>query len=121
MGSGLLSINEAAKAVGGITGGRSPHQSCIRRWILRGARGHKLAATLVGGRYFVSRIDLIKFLNAPPAPPDRPSQSAAAISGILGKPWGNQPNTVCPNPRAAANAPEPGGQAVNTTREAAAG
>jgi hypothetical protein len=44
-----------------------PHVNTIRRWILRGCRGRRLAATMIGGTYRVSPDDLAHFLDTPPA------------------------------------------------------
>ena len=92
MRSGTLTVAQAAKLVGEITQQRSPHVSCIRRWILRGARGNKLPATQAGGRFFIERVDLIRFLQQPATskPAARPqSATDAAISGLLGTAWGS--------------------------------
>ena len=54
-----------------------PHVNTIRRWILRGCRGRRLAATMIGGTYRVSPDDLADFLDTPPAPiPGRRQLSA---------------------------------------------
>lgn len=83
-----LTISQAAKYVGESTNTRSPHVSCVRRWIQRGARGTKLRATRVGGRYYVDRKDLVAFLNATPSKPEGASQASQAISELLGCAWG---------------------------------
>ena len=42
-----------------------PHINTIRRWILEGARGRKLAARQVGGRWFTTPEALQEFLETP--------------------------------------------------------
>ncbi len=86
MSSGILSVSQAARAVGEITGVRKPHQSVIRRWITRGVRGRKLAAQQVGNKYYVERLALIKFLSAKPTKNTTQDNTAAlAINAMLGR------------------------------------
>ena len=86
MSSGILSVSQAARAVGEITGVRKPHQSVIRRWITRGVRGRKLAAQQVGGKYYVERLALIKFLSAKQTKNTTQDNTAAlAINAMLGR------------------------------------
>ena len=86
MSSGILSVSQAARAVGEITGVRKPHQSVIRRWITRGVRGNKLAARQVGGKYYVERLALIKFLSAKPTKNATQDNTASlAINAMLGR------------------------------------
>ena len=42
-----------------------PHINTIRRWILQGARGRKLDAKQVGGRWFTTPEAVQEFLDAP--------------------------------------------------------
>ncbi len=91
MSSGILSVSQAARAVGEITGAPKPHQSVIRRWITKGARGNKLAARQVGGKYYVERLALIKFLSAKPNTDTTQNNNAElAINAMLGRQAGAQ-------------------------------
>ena len=91
MNSGILSVSQAARVVGEITGAKSPHQSVIRRWITRGVRGNKLAAQQVGGKYYVDRLALIKFLSAQPNTDAAQNNNAElAINAMLGRQAGAQ-------------------------------
>ena len=86
MSSGILSVTQAARAVGEITGVRKPHQSVIRRWIAKGVRGNKLPARQVGGKYYVERLALIKFLSAKPNTDTTQNNNAElAINAMLGR------------------------------------
>ena len=91
MSSGILSVSQAARVVGEITGAKSPHQSVIRRWITRGVRGNKLAAQQVGGKYYVNRLALIKFLSVKPNTDAVQNNNAElAINAMLGRQAGAQ-------------------------------
>lgn len=91
MNSGILSVSQAAHVVGEITGAKSPHQSVIRRWITRGVRGNKLPGQLVGGKYYVERLDLINFLSAKPNTDAVQNNNAElAINAMLGRQAGAQ-------------------------------
>ena len=86
MSSGILSVSQAARAVGEITKVKTPHASVIRRWIAKGVRGNKLNAQQVGGKYYVERLDLIKFLQRRPnvdAPQQRNTEQS--INAMLGR------------------------------------
>ena len=49
------------------------HVNTIRRWILKGSRGRRLTARMIGGRHFVTQQQLDDFLNSPAtAPTGRP-------------------------------------------------
>ena len=90
MSSGILSVSQAARAVGEITGARKPHQSVIRRWITKGVRGNKLAAQQVGNKYYVERLALIKFLSTKPNKATQDSHAELAINAMLGRQAGFQ-------------------------------
>ena len=89
MSSGILSVSQAARVVGEITGAKSPHQSVIRRWITRGVRGNKLAAQQVGGKYYVNRLALIKFLSETEHGRST-NNNKLAINAMLGRQAGAQ-------------------------------
>lgn len=55
----LLTMREAAASVG-----NGVHLATIHRWSTAGVRNIKLRTTLVGGRRFVERAELDKFLAA---------------------------------------------------------
>jgi len=42
------------------------HINSVRRWVLKGARGRRLPAKMVGGKWFVHRDDLAAFLESSP-------------------------------------------------------
>ena len=78
----LLSLTEAAKAIPG-----RPSVCSLHRWRLHGVRGAKLETVLVGGRRFVSREALERFIAATTAaaagerpPPRTPRQREKAIA-----------------------------------------
>ena len=82
----ILSVSQAARVVHDITGIKKPHPSVIRRWIARGVRGNKLAAQQVGGKYYVERLALIKFLSAKQTKNTTQDNTAAlAINAMLGR------------------------------------
>ena len=55
-----------------------PHINTLRRWILKGARGRKLDARLIGGRWFTTEASLQEFLDAPACPTQAPRKLTAA-------------------------------------------
>ncbi len=59
--NGFLSMREAVNSLPS-----RPHLNTIRRWILKGARGRKLDAKLIGGRWFTTKQALDEFLNTSP-------------------------------------------------------
>ena len=57
MSDDLLTFPQASREIAG-----RPHVSTIHRWRLNGVRGVRLETVLVGGRRFVSRDALDKFI-----------------------------------------------------------
>lgn len=55
----LVTLPQAGRYVPG-----GPSASTIWRWHLRGIRGHRLEATLIGGRRYTSRQAIERFLRA---------------------------------------------------------
>jgi hypothetical protein len=58
--SNLISLREAANSIPS-----RPHINSVRRWILKGARGKKLDAKQVGGRWFTTHEAVQEFVDAP--------------------------------------------------------
>ena len=88
MNSGTLTVAQAATCVSEITGAKKPHRSVIRRWIAKGCRGTKLKAHRVGNLYYIQRIDLINFLQAPCATQSTPTNATMALGAMLGRQYG---------------------------------
>ena len=88
MKSGTLTVAQAVTCVSEITGAKKPHRSVIRRWIAKGVKGNKLKAHRVGNLYYIQRIDLINFLQAPRATQSTPTNATAALSAMLGRQYG---------------------------------
>ncbi len=88
MNSGPLTVAQAATCVSEITGAKKPHRSVIRRWIAKGVRGTKLKAHRVGNLYYIQRVDLINFLQAPRATQSTPSNATMALAAMLGRQYG---------------------------------
>jgi excisionase family DNA binding protein len=59
--SDCFSLNRVAKHLG-------VHLATVYRWTSKGVRGRRLRSYLVGGRRFVSRVDLDLFLQPSEAP-----------------------------------------------------
>jgi hypothetical protein len=59
----VLTLHQVAAFVAEVTGIK-PHANTVTRWITRGARGHRLAATRVGHLYAVRRDAVLAFLTA---------------------------------------------------------
>jgi hypothetical protein len=59
----VLTLHQVASFVAETTGIK-PHANTVTRWIIRGARGHRLAATRVGHLYAVRRDAVLAFLAA---------------------------------------------------------
>lgn len=59
----VLTLHQVAAFVAEKTGIK-PHANTVTRWIIRGARGHRLAATRVGHLYAVRREAVLAFLTA---------------------------------------------------------
>lgn len=57
----VLTLHQVAAFIAQTTGIK-PHANTVTRWIIRGARGHRLAATRVGHLYAVRREAVLKFL-----------------------------------------------------------
>ena len=55
-----LSLRDAAREIPS-----RPHINTLRRWILRGSRGRKLEAKMIGGRWFTTRDAIKRFLENP--------------------------------------------------------
>ncbi len=55
-----LSLRDAAREIPS-----RPHINTLRRWILRGSRGRKLEAQMIGGRWYTTRDALREFLATP--------------------------------------------------------
>ena len=88
MKSGTLTVAQAATCVSEITGAKKPHRSVIRRWIAKGVKGTKLKAHRVGNLYYIQRVDLINFLQAPRATQSQQTNATAALSAMLGRQYG---------------------------------
>jgi hypothetical protein len=56
-----LVASKAAAAWSKLTGGNRPNRSTIIRWIKEGTRGHKLRASMIGCRWYVSLESLREF------------------------------------------------------------
>jgi hypothetical protein len=57
----LMSIPDAATHLGKLTG-QKPHVSTLWRWCLKGCRGVKLESICVGGKRFVTRTAIERFV-----------------------------------------------------------
>jgi hypothetical protein len=57
----LMSIPDAAKHLGKLTG-QKPHVSTLWRWCLKGCRGVKLESICIGGKRFVTRTAIERFV-----------------------------------------------------------
>ena len=55
-----LSLRDAAREIPS-----RPHINTIRRWVLKGSRGRKLKAQMIGGRWYTTRSALREFLGTP--------------------------------------------------------
>ena len=108
----LLTISDAAKFIGKITGNR-PHTSTVARWMLKG-NPPKLTRHKIGGRLYVNRDELISFMQG--ATPDSSTHSTntanTAIGQMLGRPYGQQ----VPNPQVQTKAGEEDGTEVKKHR-----
>ncbi len=58
--SDWISLREAANSIPS-----RPHINSVRRWILKGARGKKLDAKQVGGRWFTTSEAVQEFVDTP--------------------------------------------------------
>jgi uncharacterized protein DUF1580 len=54
----LIPLNAAASLIPGC-----PHKQTLHRWRIHGVRGRKLETVLVGGRVFVSREAITRFMS----------------------------------------------------------
>lgn len=55
---------ETGILAGQLTNGRPVDRTTVVRWIVSGLHGHRLAARRCGGRWYITRDDLERFLNA---------------------------------------------------------
>ncbi|MBA3312627.1 MAG: helix-turn-helix domain-containing protein [Planctomycetota bacterium] len=65
-----LSLSKAARTLG-------VHVSTLHRWRLNGVRGHRLRVVRIGGRSYVLRDELERFVAALSDPPTPPTPKAA--------------------------------------------
>ena len=56
-----LVASKAAAAWAKMTGGDRPNRATIVRWIAKGVRGHKLRASMIGGRWYIAPESLREF------------------------------------------------------------
>lgn len=79
----LLTFPEAAAALPRRRNGAKTAVSTLWRWSTRGSRGVFLRVTRIGGNVYISRADLIDFIERRSSPPKAqpfPSPSTAATS-----------------------------------------
>jgi len=74
-----MSLQEAAKSLPG-----RPHVSTLHRWRARGVKGVRLECVRVGGRWYVTRKALQRFLRAVTAAADRGHKSTASANDGAG-------------------------------------
>ena len=89
----LLSTGQVADLAQKLTGKR-PSPSTITRWMLRGARGQRLAVRRIGGRLYTPRKAALDWLGGyGDLGTDSESREAdAAVSSLLGRAWGSVPS-----------------------------
>lgn len=56
-----MSLPSAARYLGSVTG-QTPHVSTLWRWCLRGCKGVKLESICIGGKRFVTRAAIERFI-----------------------------------------------------------
>ncbi len=56
-----MPFEHAARWWGCRSGTKKPHRSTLVRWAIRGCRGRRLRAELVGGRWYVTESALLEF------------------------------------------------------------
>jgi len=90
----LLSVSEVADLCAGLTGKR-PSPSTVFRWMTRGAGGVRLPSRRIGGRHYVLKSSALEWFGGLASIPTGPSdtKAAAAVSAVLGKPWGDAKKT----------------------------
>lgn len=79
----LLTLPEVAAALPRRRNGAKTAISTLWRWSTRGSRGVFLRVTRIGGNVYISRADLLDFIERRSSPPKAqafPSPSAAATS-----------------------------------------
>lgn len=88
----FLSTGQVADLAQQLTGKR-PSPSTITRWMLRGARGQRLAMRRIGGRLYAPRRAALEWLGGygDLSPEDDGRQADAAVSSLLGRAWGSVP------------------------------
>ena len=60
----LLPIASVVGLIPSSRPGKKLHPATIHRWILRGVRGHRLAASKIGATWYTSRAALADFIEA---------------------------------------------------------
>jgi len=88
----FLSTGQVADLAQQLTGKR-PSPSTITRWMLRGARGQRLAMRRIGGRLYAPRRAALEWLGGYGefGQEDDASEADAAVSSLLGRAWGSVP------------------------------
>jgi hypothetical protein len=90
----LLSVSQVADIAETVTGKR-PSPSTVFRWMTRGAGGVRLPSRRIGGRHYVLKSSALEWFGGLGSIPTGPSdtKAAAAVSAVLGKPWGDAKKT----------------------------
>jgi len=88
----FLSTGQVADLAQQLTGKR-PSPSTVTRWMLRGARGQRLAVRRIGGRLYTPRKAALEWLGGygDIGPENDARQAEAAVSSLLGRAWGSVP------------------------------